>query len=52
MKTTSLLEDLKNLLGQNYCFFCGKIEEIVCTKCTIDLFKYSAIQYIQNVPVL
>ncbi len=52
MFINNFLDDLKNLLGQNYCFFCGLIEEIVCPTCFKKLLLDSKIRFESNVPVL
>ena len=37
---------------QDYCYFCGKIEEIICYECVISNLELAKIQYIQSVPIL
>lgn len=52
MQINSFLNDLSSLLSQNYCYFCGKIEEIICHECLISNLDLAKIQYIQSVPIL
>ena len=52
MSIKSIFRDLSGLLVQNYCYFCGKIEEIICHECVISNLELAKIQYIQNVPIL
>jgi len=52
MPINSIFRDLSGLLVQNYCYFCGKIEEIICHECVISNLELAKIQYIQDVPIL
>jgi predicted amidophosphoribosyltransferase len=52
MQLNSLIRDLTGLLSQNYCYFCGKVEEIICYECLISNLDLAKIQYIQSVPIL
>ena len=52
MPINSIFRDLSGLLVQNYCYFCGKIEEIICHECVISNLELAKIQYIQNIPIL
>ena len=52
MQLNSFLSDLTSLLSQNYCYFCGKVEEIICHECLISSLDLAKIQYIQSVPIL
>jgi len=52
MSINSVFRDLSGLLVQNYCYFCGKIEEIICHECVISNLELAKIQYIQDVPIL
>jgi ComF family protein len=52
MQLNSFLSDLTSLLSQNYCYFCGKAEEIICHECLISSLDLAKIQYIQSVPIL
>ena len=52
MQINSIFRDLTGLLFQNYCYFCGKIEEIICHECVISNLELAKIHYIQNVPIL
>ncbi len=52
MQLNSFISDLTGLLSQNYCYFCGKVEEIVCHECLISNLDLAKIQYIQSVPIL
>jgi predicted amidophosphoribosyltransferase len=52
MSINSIFRDLSGLLVQNYCYFCGKIEETICHECVISNLELAKIQYIQNVPIL
>jgi predicted amidophosphoribosyltransferase len=52
MSINSIFRELSGLLVQNYCYFCGKIEEIICHECVISNLELAKIQYIQNVPIL
>ena len=52
MQLNSFISDLTSLLTQNYCYFCGKVEEIICHKCLILNLDLAKIQYIQSVPIL
>jgi ComF family protein len=52
MSINSIFRDLSGLLVQNYCYFCGKTEEIICHKCVISNLELAKIQYIQNIPIL
>jgi ComF family protein len=48
----SIFSDLSGLLVQNYCYFCGKIEEIICHECVVSNLELAKIRNIQSVPVL
>ena len=52
MSIDSIFRDLSGLLVQNYCYFCGKIEEIICHECVISNLELAKIQYVQDVPIL
>ena len=52
MSINSIFRDLSGLLVQNYCYFCGKIEEIICHECVISNLELAKIQYVQDVPIL
>ena len=52
MQINSIFSNLSELLAQNYCYFCGRIEEIICYECLISNLKLAKIQYIQNIPIL
>ena len=52
MQLNSLIRDLTGLLSQNYCYFCGKVEEIICYECLISNLDLAKIRYIQSVPIL
>ena len=52
MQLNSFVNDLTGLFSQNYCYFCGKVEEIICHKCLISNLDLAKIQYIQSVPIL
>lgn len=52
MQLNSFISDLTGLLSQNYCYYCGKVDEIICHECLISNLDLSKIQYIQSVPVL
>ena len=52
MPINSIFRDLSGLLVQNYCYFCGKIEEIICHECVISNLELAKIQYVQDVPIL
>jgi len=52
MSINSIFRDISGLLVQNYCYFCGKIEEIICHECVISNLELAKIQYIQNIPIL
>lgn len=52
MQLNSFISDLTGLLSQNYCYFCGKVEEIICHECLISNLDLAKIQYIQSVPIL
>ena len=52
MNINSIFSNLSGLLVQNYCYFCGKIEEIICYECVISNLELAKIQYIQSVPIL
>jgi predicted amidophosphoribosyltransferase len=52
MQLNSFISDLTGLLSQNYCYFCGKVEEIICHDCLISNLDLAKIQYIQSVPIL
>ncbi len=52
MQFNYLIRDLTGLLSQNYCYFCGKVEEIICHECIISNLDSAKIQYIQSVPIL
>jgi ComF family protein len=52
MQFKSLFNDLSGLLSQNYCYFCGKVEEIICHECLILNLDLAKIQYIQGIPIL
>ena len=52
MSINSVFRDLSGLLVQNYCYFCGKIEEIICHECVISNLELAKIQYVQDVPIL
>ena len=52
MQLNSFIRDLTSLLSQNYCYFCGKVEEIICHECLISNLDLAKIRYIQSVPIL
>ncbi len=52
MQFKSLFNDLSGLLSQNYCYFCGKVEEIICHECLILNLDLAKIQFIQGIPIL
>ena len=52
MPINSIFSSLSGLLAQDYCYFCGKIEEIICYECVISNLELAKIQYIQSVPIL
>ena len=52
MRTNKFIRDFANLISQNYCYFCGQIEEIICHKCIKELIQEAKIQYLAEVPVL
>ncbi len=52
MQLNSIFNDLAGLLSQNYCYFCGKVEEIICNECLISNLDLAKIRYIQSVPIL
>ena len=52
MNINSIFSNLTGLLVQNYCYFCGKIEEIICHECVISNLELAKIQYFNSVPVL
>ena len=52
MNINSIFSDLSGLLVQNYCYFCGKIEEIICHECVVSNLELAKIRNIQSVPVL
>ena len=52
MQLNSFFNDLAGLLSQNYCYFCGKVEEIICYECLISNLDLAKIRYIQSVPIL
>ncbi len=52
MQLNSFFNDLAGLLSQNYCYFCGKVEEIICNECLISNLDLAKIRYIQSVPIL
>jgi len=52
MSINSIFRNLSGLLVQNFCYFCGKIEEIICHECVISNLELAKIQFIQNVPIL
>ena len=52
MQLNSFISDLTGLLSQNYCYFCGKVDEIICHECLISNLDLAKIQYIQSVPIL
>ena len=52
MRANEFIRDFANLISQNYCYFCGQIEEIICHKCIKELIQEAKIQYLVEVPVL
>jgi ComF family protein len=48
----SIFSNLSGLLVQNYCYFCGKIEEIICHQCVVSNLELAKIRNIQSVPIL
>jgi ComF family protein len=48
----SIFSNLSGLLVQNYCYFCGKIEEIICHECVVSNLELAKIRDIQSVPIL
>ena len=52
MKINSIFSNLSGLLVQNYCYFCGKIEEIICHQCVVSNLELAKIRNIQSVPIL
>lgn len=52
MNINSIFSNLSGLLVQNYCYFCGKIEEIICHECVVSNLELAKIRNIQSVPIL
>jgi len=52
VKINSIFSNLSGLLVQNYCYFCGKIEEIICHECVVSNLELAKIHNIQSVPIL
>lgn len=52
MRASEFVKDFANLISQNYCYFCGQIEEIICHECIKELIQEAKIQYLVEVPVL
>ena len=52
MNINSIFSNLSGLLVQNYCYFCGKIEEIICHECVVSNLELAKIRDIQSVPIL
>ena len=52
MNINSIFSNLSGLLVQNYCYFCGKIEEIICHQCVVSNLELAKIRNIQSVPIL
>ena len=52
MNINYIFSNLSGLLVQNYCYFCGKIEEIICHQCVVSNLELAKIRNIQSVPIL
>ena len=52
MNINSIFSNLSGLLVQNYRYFCGKIEEIICHQCVVSNLELAKIRNIQSVPIL
>ena len=52
MNINSIFSNLSGLFPQNYCYFCGKIEEIICHECVVSNLELAKIRNIQSVPIL
>lgn len=52
MRNSKIFKDFANLLNQDYCYLCGKIEEIICIECIFKLLESSKLQYLEDIPVL
>ena len=52
MNSKSFIKDFTDLISQKYCFYCGKIEEVICAKCIMLQINNPKIHFIDNIPVL
>jgi predicted amidophosphoribosyltransferase len=52
MDSKLFVKDFTDLISQKYCFYCGKIEEVICAQCVLLQVNNSKIHFINNIPVL
>jgi len=52
MDSKRFLKDFTDLISQKYCFYCGKIEEVICADCILLKINNPKLHFINNIPVL
>ena len=52
MNSQSIIKDFTDLISQKYCFYCGKIEEVICAECIMFQINNPKMHFINNIPVL
>ncbi|MEY2778670.1 MAG: hypothetical protein RL008_766 [Actinomycetota bacterium] len=52
MKRRNFISEFTDLIGQKYCFYCGKIEEVICHKCILNQIISPKIHFINKISVL
>jgi hypothetical protein len=48
MDSKLFVKDFTDLISQKYCFYCGKIEEVICAQCILLQVNNSKIHLINN----
>jgi predicted amidophosphoribosyltransferase len=52
MDSKLFVKDFTDLISQRYCFYCGKIEEVICAQCILLQVSKPKIHLVNNIPVL
>lgn len=52
MNRKTIIKDFTDLISQKYCFYCGKIEEVICAECIMLQTNSPKMHFINNIPVL
>lgn len=52
MGSKLFVKNFTDLISQRYCFYCGKIEEVICSECMLLQVSNPKVQLVNNIPVL